>query len=165
MKRHLTVKHDLKPQQVALKSGAEEKVYKCPLCYSKTKTKSAYNRHLFKKHGIKDPQCLITKPTSKRPYFAANHPMHGPVEPLDRPRKRKRREGVGDKMTGSDNGASAALKTNISLEPSSSTAALPSKRYPFVDENQRPLKIYEVVYNYDMLCQGREKVEFPSTPR
>ena len=38
-------------------------------------------------------------------------------------------------------------------------------KVPVFDENQRPLKIYEVVYNYDILCRNREKLLFPQTSK
>ena len=78
-------------------------------------------------------------------------------------KKRKRLvDGEGNKIESSSN-VSATLKKDTKAQVSTVTFA--SKKYPYVDENQRPLKIYEVVYNYDILCRNREKLLFPQTSK
>ena len=163
LKRHLISKHGLTPQglnpQMLLKPAADNKLYKCPFCDSITRSEPAYQRHLLRMHRIKDSkyQDFFSKPS----ITIEEKPKS--IESLSQSKKRKRPvDGEGNKIESSSN-VSATLKKDTKAQVSTVTFA--SKKYPYVDENQRPLKIYEVVYNYDILCRNREKLLFPQTSK
>ena len=125
-------------------------VYRCLHCKHQTRWKSGLKRHLISKHGL-TPQGLNPQMLLK---LAADNGQS---------KKRKRLvDGEGNKIESSSN-VSATLKKDTKAQVSTVTFA--SKKYPYVDENQRPLKIYEVVYNYDILCRNREKLLFPQTSK
>ena len=125
-------------------------VYRCLHCKHQTRWKQGLKRHLISKHGL-TPQGLNPQMLLK---LAADNGQS---------KKRKRLvDGEGNKIESSSN-VSATLKKDTKAQVSTVTFA--SKKYPYVDENQRPLKIYEVVYNYDILCRNREKLLFPQTSK
>ena len=125
LKRHFIRMHGLKPKKPILKPG--EILYECVLCDHSTKWQSAYRRHMRSKHGIVKVRSLSRK--EKKRYQCT--------------------------FCGFEQDDIKKLAHHIRLKhPAPFVRSNNTKKRMQKHSNlvKRPLKIYEVVYNYDLLA-------------
>lgn len=137
LKRHFHRMHGLKPKKPVLKPG--EKLYDCALCKHSTKWQSAYRRHMRAKHGIVKKRSLSRK--EKHRFKCALCAYEG-----------YKVEEVAKHIAVAHSGYLAESKdTPVDRKFKRGKLELrPAKK--FGDLQKRRLRIYEVVYNFDLFA-------------
>ena len=138
LKRHFLRMHGLKPRKPILKPG--EKLYECILCDHSTKWQSAYRRHMRAKHGILKLRSLSRKEKERYKCAFCDH-------------KEDNIKRLAKHIYSKHRGSSAVR----SRSPSGTANNKKRKRTWQMGANRlnvkkRTLKIYEVVYNYDLFA-------------
>ena len=125
LKRHFIRMHGLKPKKPILKPG--EILYECVLCDHSTKWQSAYRRHMRSKHGIVKVRSLSRK--EKKRYQCA--------------------------FCGFEQYNIKELAHHIRFKhpaPFVRSNNIKKRMQKHSNLVKRPLKIYEIVYNYDLFA-------------
>ena len=139
LKRHFRRMHGLKPKKPVLKPG--EKLYTCVLCDHSTKWQSAYRRHMCAKHGIVKLRKLSRKEQQRYRCAFCDYEEYD-IKRLAKHIRLKHRK------------SSAMRSKRPSVTANSKKREMTWHKGPdhFLISKKPALKIYEVVYNYDLFA-------------
>ena len=138
LKRHFRRMHGLKPKKPVLKPG--EKLYTCVLCDHSTKWQSAYRRHMRAKHGIVKLRSLSRKEQERYRCAFCNYEEHD-IKRLAKHIRLKHRK------------SSAMRSKRPSVTANNKKREMAWHKGPdHFTLKKRALRIYEVVYNYDLFA-------------